>query len=185
VTALVRFLLARLLGNLFGDGFGADVAGRAVVYLGDSARESLRRDDIRLTTSRLEPGQTYTVIARPRANRRERKLAASQRSARDRYRKATRPSRRQLRAASRLARTQKKFERSRPGGRREQRLARKEWQRGLDFDRRMRPSRKEVRAARDLTETTSRLEAARAESFERARRAGKPSRRRARVRVYD
>ena len=185
MTALFRFLLAKLLGNLFGEGFGADLAGRAVVYLGDSAKDAVRRDQVRLTTTRLEPGQTYTVIARPRATRRERKLAASQRAARDRYRKATHPSRRQLRSATRLSRTQRRLERAKPGSRREERLARKEWNQGLDFDRRMRPSRKEIRAARDLTEATTLLDAARAESFERARRSTKRSRRRTRVRVYD
>jgi len=179
---IVKWILARLLGNLFGEGFAADLAGRGVVYLADEARGALRKDEERVTLARLRPGETYTVIARPRPTRRERRLAASQRSVERRFEKVTRPNRAQLRAARRLARTQARLERAREGTRRHARLVRKEQRRGDRFDLLMRPSRRELRLARELTELTAELDRERERNFQRARGS---RRRRPQVRVHD
>ena len=62
---IFKWLLSIALSKLFGDGFGADLAGRGVVYLGDGVRKALDRDEIPVTTAKLTPGATYTVVARP------------------------------------------------------------------------------------------------------------------------
>ncbi len=179
---ILKWLLARLLGNLFGEGFGADLAGRGVVYLGDQARDALRKDEERVTLARLRPGETYTVVARPKPTRRERKLAAAQRGVEQRFDKASRPSRAQLRAGRRLERTQRRLDRSKEGTGRHARLVRKEQRRGDRFDRVMRPSRRQLRLAAELTTLTQQLGEERDRNFERARGT---RRRRTRTRVYD
>lgn len=171
--------------KVFGDGLVADLAARGTVYLADGARQSLEGADERLTAVRLVPGETYTVIARPPATRRERKLAARQAALRSTARRLDRPSRRQLSAARRLERTQIRLERARPTGRRHRRLAEREARRGSRFDKVMRPTRRQARAHAELDDITHELDLARAESFERARARRGAARRRPKVRVYD
>lgn len=180
---IVKWLLARLLGNLFGEGFAADLAGRGVVFLADEARGAIRRDEQPVTRAKLRPGETYTVIARPRPTRRERKLATAQRAVEHRFERATRPSRPQLRAARRLSRSQRRLDRTRPGTRRHARAVRREQRRGDRFDLVMRPTRRELKLARELTALTDELRVERDANFERARRGRRA--RRTRVRVYD
>ncbi len=182
---IIKWLLAKALSKIFGDGFAADLAGRGVVYLADGLRSSIQREDEALTKVRLRPGERYTVVARPPATRHERKLAAQQRSLAESYDRLTRPHRRQRRAARRLATAQRRLSRATPGTKRYERRRRAEGKLGLDFDRAMRPSRKQLKVATSLTSVTRELESSRAQSLEHARQHGGLRRRRTRVRVYD
>lgn len=173
-------LWARLLSNLFGDGVGADVAARATMYLLHEARSAVDREPEPVTQVRLRPGETYTVIARPPAGRRERKLAGEQR--RLRHRDRSRPTRRQLRSAQRLRKAQRRLDRRRPGTRRHRHAAAAEEAAGRRFDRVMRPTRRQSAVHAALEETTAQLDAVRAAGMERARG---QSRRRPEARVHD
>lgn len=183
---MLAFLWAKLLSRLFGEGIGADIAGRGAVYLAQEARKAVANDEVRLTKVRLRPGESYTVVARPRATRKERHLAGTQRSLRQRDRKLSRPSRRQLKAARKLERTQHRLDRRRPGTRRHERSLRKEHERGERFDRLMRPTRRQTKVRRELAEVTAELQASRDERYAEARaRLRRPKRRVQRVKVYD
>lgn len=166
---MLKWLSARALSALFGDGFGADLAGRGIVYLGDGVREAIDRDEQPVTRASLRPGQTYTVIARPPATRRERHLAARRSALDAKVRSATAPSRSQLRAARRLARTQRRLDRSRTGSRRHRRLAERELRRGRKFDEATRPTRRQSKLTAELDLVTAELDAARTTSLARAR----------------
>ena len=182
---MLKQMSAVVLSRVFGDGLGADLAGRGTVYLADEVRKALDHEDERLGTVRLRPGESYTVIARPPATRRERKLAARQRALSERDRKASVPSRRQLRAARKLARTQRRLDRTKVGRRRHRRLEAKEAARGERFDRLMRPTQRQAKLHAELAAVKNELDSARAESFARARAHRPASRRRAKVTVYD
>lgn len=186
---MLRRLSEIAISKLFGDGIGADIAGRGTVYLADEARKALAGEDERLTRVRLRAGESYTVIARPPATRRERKLAARQGDLKQRERRASRPGRRQFRAARRLERTQIKLDRARPGSRKELKLEAKERRRGERFDRVTTPTRRQAKLRGELHDVTERLDTERAESFAAARRRRRSDRRtgerRTRVKVYD
>ncbi len=182
---MIRFLGTRILAHLFGEGLGADLAARGVVYLADGAIEAIERPEERLGAVRLRPGDTYTVIARPPATRRERRLAARQGSLRERDRRLRRPNRRQYRAARRLERTQIRMGRARPDGRRATRLGRREASQGARFDKLTAPTRRQRRVSDELSAVTAELDASRAVSFERAAARRSRARRRGRIHVYD
>jgi hypothetical protein len=182
---MLQQLGAVAFSRLFGDGVSADLAARGTSYLADGVRQSLERDPERLTTVRLKPGETYTVIARPPATRVERRLAARQRTLRDSDRRLSAPSRRQLRAARKLERAQIGLDRARPETRRQRRLAARELRRGEQFDKVMRPTRRQARSHAELAEVTRELDLARGASFDRAAARRGSTRRRHRTRVYD
>jgi hypothetical protein len=182
---IVKWVSAQAVSKLFGDGFVADLAGRGTVYLADEVRKSINRDDEQITRVRLRPGEQYTVIARPRATRRERKLAGAQRGLQRRYQQLSRPSRSQLRTARGLARAQRKLAKTSPESRRYAARAARERELGLRFDRRMRPSKQLLKVATALDATTKELDTSRASSLEDARSARGRRRRRTRVAVYD
>jgi hypothetical protein len=182
---MLKQLGAAAFTRVFGDGLVADLAARGTVYLADGARQSLDHPDERLTSVRLRPGETYTVIARPPASRRERKLAARERALRDADRRLSRPTRRQVRAARQLERVQVRLDRSSPDGRRHRRLAVQESRRGERFDKVMRPTRRQARAHAELADVTTELDATRAASFERARARRGTTRRSPRSRIFD
>ena len=178
-------LWAKVLSQVFGDGFGADVAGRGAVYLVDEARKAVDKEPERITGVRLRPGETFTVVARPAPTKEERRLAATQGKLRDRDRHLSRPTRKQLRAARSLRSAQRRVDRRRPGGRRSARAASAEAAAGTRFDRVMRPTRKQAEVHAALEDTTMRLDASRAANMDRARGASGRGRRRPQVRVYD
>lgn len=182
---IVKWVAAQAMSKLFGDGFVADLAGRGSVYLADEVRKSLDREDEQITRVRLRPGERYTVIARPPATRRERKLAASQRGLQRRYQQLSRPKRSQLRTARRLARAQHKLARTSPESRRFAARAAREQELGLRFDQRMRPTKHLIKVATALDATTRELDSSRAASLEHARSSRGGRRRRTRVAVYD
>lgn len=179
-----RRLADRAVRRVFGDGFEGELAHRGIDRLGEELDRAVRRRPERLTTVRLAPGEQYTVIARPPATRRERRAARAERAAFARHRRASRPSGRQLTAARRLERAQRRAALARPGSRRAERARRAEVRHGERFDRLMVPTARQARAEADWAETASSLSDLRGASYERARlRRGR--RRGARVRVYD
>jgi hypothetical protein len=184
------WIWARVLRRLFGEGFSADIASRGAFYLVEQVKDSLDHEEERLTSLRLTPGETVTIVARPPADRAERRLAAEQRQLLERDRAQGRPSRAQLRAARRLRRAQRRLERRRPGTRRWERAARQEEARGARFDRAMRPSRRRLATQQRLAVVGAELDASRELRYEAARAARRaaPRRgrgRRPRVTVFD
>ena len=181
----VKWLSATALSKVFGDGLGADIAGRGVVYLADGVRSSLDKEDEQLTRVRLRPGESYTVIARPPATRQERKLAARQRHLAEQERRATRPTRKQLKAARKLSRAQRRLDRSRSGTRRQRKRQAVEERRAARFESVMTPTRKQARLTSELAVANLRLDEARATSFAAARTGRRGRSRRTRTTVYD
>lgn len=160
---------ARVLSELFGDGLGADIAGRGTVFLADEVRKSLDPDEQRLTSVRLRPGESYSILVRPPATRAERRLAASQAHLRARDEHLSRPHRRQIKAARKLAKSQRRLDRRRPGSRRHAKAEQRERELAERFDRVMAPSKRHRAVRRDLDEVTRRLEESREASLERVR----------------
>lgn len=173
---------SRLFAWLFGAGLSAEIIARAAGFLGKEIRGAIARPDRSVTRVRLQPGETYTVITRPRPSRRERRLSARQRSLAADFQRRSRPTRPQLRSARRLARTQRHLARSRPGTRRHAKLQSREYWQGIRFDRVMRPTRRQIRSAEALDAVTRDLERIRDERFEAARRSLGPRRS---VTLYD
>lgn len=167
---------SRIFTSLFGAGLSAEIITRAARFLGGELRGALDPTDQPVTRVRLRPGETYTVVARPRPTRRERRLSAKQASLVAAFEKQSRPSRSQLRAARRLARTQRRLDRTRPGTRRHARRSSLEERRGNRFDRMMRPTRRQIRSAEALDRVSGELAALRSERFEGARRSLRPAR---------
>lgn len=182
---MIKWLSATALAKIFGDGFGADLAARGIVYLGDEVRDALDRDDLPVTTVKLQPGETYSVIARPAPTRRERKLASTDKAARARLHKASKPTRAQLRAARKLERAQKRLDRATPGSRRWRRRRAKERRLGERFDRLIAPSKKQSKRRQAAESAAAELRAERAANFDRARSKLSKKARRPSRRVYD
>ncbi len=167
--------------RLFGSGPMAGIAARGVTYLGDELKEALTKGDQHVTRVRLQPGERYTVVAYPKATRRERRLARRQSALLADYQSLTRASRRQQKAARRLKRAQRRLDRTKPGSRRHEERQAFEAKRGMEFDRAMRPTKRLVRTATELDSVSRELNGIRGRSFEAASRG---SRRTKRVTVY-
>lgn len=179
---MLNWIMATVLSKLFGDGFGAELAGRGTAFLASEVGRAVRRDDERVTKVRLKPGETYTVIARPAPTRRERKLASEQSALLRSYQSLTRPSRSQVRLARKLARAQRRLDRTREGSRRFVKRSRIEEQLGTEFDRKMRPSKKELKVADRLDSVSRELDSLR--SRQMATTTPRRKRRRPRVTVF-
>ncbi len=179
---MLTWITGQALSKLFGDGFAADLAGRGTAFLAAEAGKAVRRDDERVTRVRLSPGETYTVVARPAATRRQRKLAAQQSSLLKKYLSLTQPSRSQLRLARKLARAQRRLDRTSPDSRRYHKRVTSEGRLGLEFDRKMRPSRREQKVATQLDAVTRELDSLR--NVQMARTSAGQKRRRPRVTIY-
>lgn len=171
--------------RVLGDGLTGELAARGIAYLGENVREAIDHPDERLTSVRLEPGDEFTVVARPPATRVERKLADRERRLRERRQKVDRPSRAQLRTARRLEKVQRRIDRRRPGSRRARRLVRRESRLAARFDRVMAPTKQQVKVHTALERVSSELAERRATSLAhaRARRGRKGTR--PRVTVYE
>ncbi len=185
IRQLKELALDQFRHRVLGDGLMGELAGRGISYLGDNVREALRHADESVSSVRLEPGERYTVIARPAPTRAERKLSDRERTLREQHRRASRPSRAQLKAARRLARTQRRLDRTKPGSRRSRRLERRERRRGARFDRVMTPTKKQAKLSASLERTSAELAERRATSFAKARAGRTGGSRRPRVTVYD
>jgi hypothetical protein len=139
-------------------------------WLAREARSAIDHEPERLTSVRLAPGETYTVIARPRPTRVERKLADRATALSRLDERMSRPSRPQLRAARRLRSAQRRLDRRRPGTRRRRRAAVLERAAGRRFDRVMAPSRRLERVRRDRALAEAELAVQRDASFAKAQR---------------
>lgn len=113
----------RLIRWVYGDGFAALVAAAATDRALAAARASLRKEPETLDVSRLRPGETYEVVARPAPGRRLRAREARLAAVADRLERAERPSRRHRRAERRLARAESRLASAAPGTRRHRRAA--------------------------------------------------------------
>ena len=128
--AILALLRRQVMSKVFGEGASGVVAASALAWLVEQLRESGEKSHI-LDTSRLVPGETYTVRTRPPMDSAERRLAARYEKASKALAAASRPSGRQLRAASALAKAQRRADR-RPD---DASAARKAEVLGMRFDR--------------------------------------------------
>lgn len=163
------WLGAKAISKAVGDGFGAEVTGRASAYLVDEARKAVDRDEVPVSHVRLRPGETYTVIARPAPKRAERKLARQKAGLQSRQRALARPTKRQRRSARKLRSAQRRLDRRRLGTRRHASAAAREATRGARFDRLMTPTKQQIATDEQLTTVTESLDSIRARRFEAVR----------------
>lgn len=155
--------------KVFGGGIQGSLAEKGIDWLLDETRSAIRGEPESLEEVKLTPGETYTVIARPPATRRERKLAAVVDSLRATEEKLSRATKRQKRTARRLARAQRLLDRRRPGTPRYRRAAATEARLARRFDDVMTPSKKLDRVRSELASATRELESSRAASLRMAR----------------
>ena len=172
-----------ITATVFGNGLQGELADRGLDWLEAEGRRALGNEHETITRVHLAPGETYTVIARPRATRAERKLARQSKGLNDAERRMGTPTRRQLRAARRLARAQRRRDSRTPGSRRWAKAAACEAQCGTRFDKVMAPSKRLARTRAELAEVNERLDTSRAASLDRAR--SNRGHRRERTTVYD
>lgn len=163
------WLWAMIVKKALGDGFGAEVAGRASVYLVDEARKAVDRDETPVSNVRLRPGESYTVVARPAPSKQERKLAKRKAALQSRERQMSAATRRQRRSARRLRSAQHQLDRRRTGTRRHAAAAAREAREGERFDRVMEPSRQLVAVRGELERVSTELDDVRSRRFAAAR----------------
>ncbi len=154
----------------FGGGMQGALAEKGIDWLGDEIRSAIAHEPESIDNVRLRPGDTYTVVARPPYTRSQRRLADKVDSLTATEAKLSRATGRQRKAARRLARSQKRLDRRRPGTRRHRRAAAREQERARRFDRVMAPSKKLLRTRSELTVASRELERSKARSLAAARR---------------
>lgn len=183
---MLKWLAGKAFSKLYGDGFVAELAGRGTVLLGDGIREAIDRDPETLTSVRIQPGESYVVVARPPATRAERKAKRRRRKAKAQLDAVSRPTRRQLKSARRLSRTQRRLARKRrPDSRRGRRLSRREAEQAARFDRVTAPNRRQVQARARFEVADADLAQMESASFAHARRGLSARRRRGSTAWYD
>lgn len=155
--------------KVFGGGIQGSFAEKGIDWLVDETRAALRGESESLESVRLQPGETYTVIARPPATRRERRLAAEVDALSATEAKLSRATRRQKRVARRLAKVQHRMDRRRPGTRGHRRVAAEEARLARRFDNVMAPSKRLTKVRAELATATRQLERSRAASLRNAR----------------
>jgi hypothetical protein len=180
---MLHSIRSRLLHLVFGEGFQGDLADRGITWLARESRQAIDREPERITSVSLRPGETYTVIARPRPTRTERKTAARAKSLAELDEKMSRPTRKQLRAARRLRKAQRRLDRRRAGTARHRRASAAESAAGRRFDRVTAPSKRLARVRRERAAAESELTALRKSNFDAAR--GKRGHPRGRSTVFD
>lgn len=162
--------IAWIIRKVFGAGFSADIATRGVSYLTAETIRAIRNEDEFVTRQRLQPGETYTVIARPAPSRHERKLARAENKLRKQYESLSAPSRQQKRVAKELSSAQRATDRAKPGSKKYAKAIRREEQLGIKFDRAYRPSPKLMKVAAAYTKVSSELAHERDTRFQAAHR---------------
>jgi len=182
---MLQTLWESLLIRVFGEGMASSAAVRGTEFLGREISSAVHKEDQDLTRVRLRAGESYTVVARPPATRKERKLAKSQRSLDRKFVALTRPTKSQLRSARNLSRAQRRRGVTNQVSKVSRRKATQEAALGRKFDSKMRPSKQQLRVARELTQVTDQLDASRARSLQTARYKNRVRRRRTKVTVYD
>ncbi len=166
---MLENLRSAIMRALFGAGLGGEIADRGINWLSSQTREAIARDPQPVTEARLEPGETYTIIARPKPTRTERKLAKRQSGLAAAERKLSRATAKQKRAARKLQKLQRRMKRTRRGSRKYRRIAAREARAGARFDRLMAPGKKLRFVRRELGATETELDVLRSQSFRRAR----------------
>lgn len=157
--------------RVFGGGIQGSLAEKGIDWLVDEAHAAIRGEPQTIEEVRLRPGDTYTVIARPPATRRERKLAATVDALETTEQKLSRATKPQKRAARRLAKAQHRLDRRRPGTPRHRRAAAREARLARRFDDVMAPSKRLTRVRSELTSARRELERSRATSLRAVRAA--------------
>ena len=170
--SLLATLRQQALSKLFGDGASGVIAAAVAAWAADQAREALRRTPQLLDTTKLIPGETYTVRTRPPLDRSERRLTTQYESASRALAKLAQPSRAQMRVATRLAKAQRRADR-RPGD-----LSRAVDAEvlGIEFDKLMAPTAKQQKLLKEVDRLDRELEARRAAALAAHRRHRRPPR---------
>lgn len=152
---MIRFVRDSAIRWLFGGGMGATLADRGIDWLSEETRKAVAKEPIDLTRATLRPGDTYTVIARPPATRKERKLARASAGLEVAESRLSAVTGRQRRAARKLRSAQRHLDRSRRGTRRHRRAVATENEAARRFDKVMAPSAKlrRVRSEKERIDT--------------------------------
>jgi len=165
---MLEVLRSVAVRNLFGGGVSGTLADRGIDFIVEESRKAIRPEAEHLSSVTLRPGETYTVIARPKASRTERRLADRADALAAKERKLSATHRKQRKAARRLRSAQRRVDRRRPTSRRGRRAQRVEARRARRFDAVTDPSRKLSEVREELAKVTAELEAVRADSFAKA-----------------
>lgn len=166
---MIETLRDIVVRQVFGGGVQGSLAAKGVDWLTDETRSAIRGEPESLDKVRLRPGETFTVIARPPASRKERKLADRVDSLEASEAKLSRATKRQKRTARALAKAQRKLDRRKPGTRRHRRAAAAEAKLARRFDVVMEPSKKLSRVRSELRSARTELDRSRAASLRAAR----------------
>jgi hypothetical protein len=166
---MIQTLRDLAIGKVFGGGIQGSLAEKGIDWLLDETRAAISAEPESLEAVKLQPGETYTVIARPPATRRERKLAAAVDALTAAEANLSRATRRQKRTARHLAKAQRRLDRRRPGTTRYLRAARAEARLAQRFDKAMTPSKKLIGVRSELASAARELERSRATSLRSAR----------------
>lgn len=121
---MFALLRLKVLQRVFGEGIGAAVAGAILSSAIERFNETVNGSE-RYDSSRLRPGETYTVSVRPPYSQKERKLRRARAKVATQHAKATAPSRRARRVARKYAVAQRRVDRAPAGSPRWERRARK------------------------------------------------------------
>ncbi len=121
---MLALLRLKVLQRVFGEGIGAAVAGAILSSALERFNETMNGGE-RLDTTRLRPGESYTVSVRPPYSHKERKLRRARAKVAAQHAKATAPSRRARRVARKYAAAQRRVDRTAAGSPRWERRARK------------------------------------------------------------
>lgn len=156
--------------HVFGGGIPGSLVEKGIDWLVDETRSAIGAEPESLDTVRLSPGETFTVLARPPATKRERKLAKKAEALSRTEAKLARPTARQKRAARALARAQGRLDRRRAGTRRHRDAVAVEARLARRFDRVMVPSKKLANLRAELARANRALERERAANLRAARR---------------
>lgn len=151
--------------RVFGGGIQGSLAEKGIDWLLDETRSAIRGEPESLQAVKLQPGETFTVIARPPATRSERRLAVRLDALEAAEAKLSRATNRQKRTARRLARAQRKLDRRKPDTARYRRAAKAEARHARRFDQVMAPSRKLSKLRTEMASTAHDLERSRAASL--------------------
>lgn len=121
---MFALLRLKVLQRIFGEGVSAAVAGAILSSALDRFNNAVAGDE-RLETTRLRPGESYTVTVRPPYSRRERKLRKARSKVAAAHAKKTAPGRRARRVARRYEKAQRRVDRATRGTARWERRAAK------------------------------------------------------------
>ena len=167
---MLEYIRSTIMRGIFGGGLSGDLAERGLGWLSTQTRSAIARQDQPVTKVRLRPGETYTVIARPKATKLERRLARKQAGFTAAEKKLSVPTRRQKSAARKLQRSQRQMSRRKMNSRRFRNARRRELRDGAKFDRLIAPSKKLLLVRSELSRTEKTLSAVRERNYRKAQR---------------